>query len=227
MSSRKQAHSRLQRMSSTKQAHGSLVSLSFSRFVRVLSFRSRSLIPLCFSCFAVVIFALFCLFAVVLFLFVSLSVSLSLCACSARLALFALSSLSLFSVLSSLSWVPFGCSLVPFGCFWVPFGCLLGALGRLLGSLGLSWGVLGVLLGRSWAVLGRSGGAGRFLVDFLSDFGANLAPKSVPKWDQNRCKKRPKIDAKNEAKKIRNKTVLGPSWGDLRPILASSWGRFW
>ena len=43
-----------------------------------------------------------------------------------------------------------------------------------------------------------------------------LTPKSLPKWDQNRTKKRPKIDAKyeakKEAKKDRLETVLGRSW---------------
>ena len=61
---------------------------------------------------------------------------------------------------------------------------------------------------------------GRFFVRFWRQLGSQ-------KQHQNRSKKRQKIDAKNEAIKTRNKTVLGPSWGDLKPILASSWGRFW
>ena len=82
--------------------------------------------------------------------------------------------------------------------------------------LGLSWGALGVLLGRSWAVLGRSGGAGRFLVDFLSDVGANLAPKRDSKSDQNGAQNRPKsktnFDIEKEALQDRLGAVLGRSW---------------
>ena len=77
-------------------------------------------------------------------------------------------------------------------CFLGALGCLLGALGRLLGASWALLGSLGALLGRSWAVLGRSGGAGRFLDDFLSDFGANLAPKRRPKSDQNGAQNEPK-----------------------------------
>ena len=107
--------------------------------------------------------------------------------------------------------------------FWVPFGCLLGALGCLLGTfcalLGASWallGSLGALLGRSWAVLGRSGGAGRCLVDFWSDFGANLAPQRRPTSDQHGAQNRPKsktnFDIEKEALQDRLGAVLGRSW---------------
>ena len=77
-----------------------------------------------------------------------------------------------------------------------PFLGLLAALGRLLGALGCLlgafWVPLGALLGCSWAILGPSGGAGRFLIDFWSDLGANLAPKRRPKSNQNGAPNRPK-----------------------------------
>ena len=116
-----------------------------------------------------------------------------------------------------------------FGLFWAPFWSLLGCLlGAKLGpksvkkstsnckiALGRFLGDLEAIFGLSWAVLGRSWGAGRFLVDFLSDFGANLAPKRHPKSDQNGAQNEPKsktnFDIENKALQDRLGAVLGRS----------------
>ena len=130
--------------------------------------------------------------------------------------LFVLSSIAYFACTALvIFWLSFRTS-------WDPLGSLFAALGALLAALGRSWAALG----RSWAALGRSWAALRCSQDAstrprtpnahmqthvrnfmqksipkMTDLGAHKPPQSPPKWHQNRTKKRPKIDAKNEAKK--------------------------
>ena len=176
-------------MSSTKQAHGSLVSLSFSRFVRVLSFRSRSLIPLCFSCFAVVIFA-----------------PRSLCfLCSLR---------SLGCLLGAL-W----CLLGAFGCLLGAFWVLLGASWALLGSLGAFLGCSWGALGRSWGDLGAQVDFWLIFCPILvptwlpkaSQNGTKIDPKSDQKSMQKTKRKKSEIRPSWD----RLGAILGRSWPHL------------
>ena len=166
----------------------SLVPLSFSRFALVLSFRSRSLVSLSFSRFARVLsFRSRSLipFCFNLFLFVSLPLSLSLSFGSLRALLALFVFCALFALLGAF-WVLLGAFWVRWGAFWL----LLGAFWV---PLGLFWDSLGALLGRSWAVLGglgavwgRSSIFGRFLVPFWRQLGS-------PKAAQKRPKRNPKI----------------------------------
>ena len=107
-------------------------------------------------------------------------------------------------------------------------GCSRGALGSSWGTLGRSWGGLGALLGALGSLLGalrslleRHAKIIKKSMPKMTDFGSQkplkMSPKSHPKPTKNRCKKR-------SEKKHRNKTVLGPSWGDLGPFCDRSWG---
>ena len=82
-------------------------------------------------------------------------------------------------------------------------------------------------LGRSWAVLGRSWS------DILSSsifdrfFDRFWSPKGCPKegiWGPKTVLKTTKNRSKDHVeKRSRFRSLLRPSWGDLGPILASSW----
>ena len=88
-------------------------------------------------------------------MYLSLSASLSpclLCSSGSLRSVCFLRSLLFFSMLSSLSWVPFGCSWALCYASSV-FLLLLGAFWVLLGAF---WEPLGGLLGTSWGTLGRS-----------------------------------------------------------------------
>ena len=59
----------------------------------------------------------------------------------------------------------------------------------------------------------------------------SMAPTWLPKGDPKATKMEHKTEQNRRqiltSEKKLFKTVLEPSWGDLGPILASSWGRFW
>ena len=135
---------------------------------------------------------------------------------------------------------PLGASWGPLGTSWRPLGATWAPLGRSWGALGASWANLGGLLVPLGAVLGGlgevSGGSWRPLggtlhdtkkinkktIQKMTDLGSQKGPQREPKSDL----KRTKIEDKNRCeKKHLFKTVLEPSWDDLRPFWDRSWGQ--
>ena len=125
--------------------------------------------------------------------------------------------------------------------FLVVIGVVLDHFWSSLGSFWPSWGALGGpwrLLKRSWGELTPQGGAPPIYAPLLDRF---LDPSWVPKGGQDGAQDetwRPQDDPRgrqdgtqddqNRSKNRLQKrsllrTVLRPSWGDLGPILASSW----
>ena len=123
--------------------------------------------------------------------------------------------------------------------------------GHFWSSWGLFW-PLGVVLGRSWEVLGALeavlapvDGQGCRGSNFPSVLDRFLDPSWAPKRSQDGAQdetRRPQDDprgrqdgtqddqnrSKNRLqKRSRLRPVLRPSWGDVGPILALSWGQFW
>ena len=141
----------------------------------------------------------------------------------------------------------FCCSWASPGRSWATFGRSGAAFGRSWAALGRSWAALGTTFKNHQKIDAKNY---RFGPPKASQKPPKMTPKSDQKTIKNRCSKsmpkmmdldpkasqndpqiEPKSDQKSmqktKRKKHRTETVLGPSWGDLRPILASSWGRFW
>ena len=112
-------------------------------------------------------------------------------------------------------------------------------LGASWGVLGASWGPLGSLLGASWSLLGASWALlgpsckGSKKASILRALlgrkrGGGMAVFGHPFWHQNRSKTAPKTSQNprrfSRAIKALFKSVLEPSWADLGPFWAPSWG---
>ena len=109
--------------------------------------------------------------------------------------------------------------------FWSHLGPSWGVLGASRGDLGASWAALGA----SWAALGRLLGSSSKNIDFkTAQGGGGMAVFGNPFWLPNRPKTIPKTDQNprrfSRARKTLFKTVLEPSWADLGPFWAPSWG---
>ena len=119
-------------------------------------------------------------------------------------------------------------------CFSYVFFAVGGCLGSFLVVLGVVLGLLGGLggsFGRSWGVLERSSRrltvravvktiCPPHLVRFWIHLGTPRRNQNDPKTTKNRSQNRLE-------KRLRFTSILRRSWGDLGPILAPSWGRFW
>ena len=137
---------------------------------------------------------------------------------------------------------------IDFWSFWASFWVVLGVVWSHFGSSWGSFWVLGVVLGRSWGVLGALGAA-LGAVDGQERRGSNFGPVLGRFWDPSWVPKRSPDGAQDETlrpqdgprgrqdgtqddqdkskhrvqKRLCLRTISRPSWGDLRPILASSW----
>ena len=125
--------------------------------------------------------------------------------------------------------------LVCFGAFRGDLGASLGPPGVFLGPLGASWGALGGILGPLGRLLGRLGGDPKQHKNNMQKKSNFQTPKKrtyhvfgVPFGGP----KSTKIDTQNasnfktifKSQKIVFKSLLGPSWADLAPFWAPSWG---
>ena len=104
-----------------------------------------------------------------------------------------------------------------------------GLLGRSWGDLGASWAPLGGLLGAFWADLKAFKTTFKMKSDNKSQFGENRISFGGGLGGQNRPQMAPATSQKlrrfSRAKKLLFKSLLEPSWADLRAFWVPSWGQ--
>ena len=103
-----------------------------------------------------------------------------------------------------------------------PLGAHLGGSGaEALGGLGAPFGGSGAVLERSWRPSCGNVIFGRFLNRFWGRLGRPRGGSNgAQSWTQNGAKSKTKKKMRKAVFQARLREVLGPSWSDLRAILA-------